>query len=41
MREPPPGVVVMSGNGGEDDLDFGLGLERGYGKIGRERVMRV
>ena len=29
MREPPPGVVVMSGNGSEDDLDFGLGLERG------------
>ena len=29
MREPPPGVVVMSGSGGEDDLDFGFGLERG------------
>ena len=29
MREPPPEVAVMRGNGSEDDLDLGFGLERG------------
>ena len=29
MREPPPRVAMMGGSGGEDDLDLGLGLERG------------